>query len=273
MVDLQVDAEQAALAERHQQSQWAEHALTDEEWDTFQRDGVLYLPPVPNDLIDRASAAAQHLVADKASSGDGRTKITGLIGRDVPDGAAFLDLMDCPTTFPKVVGIMGWNIQLLQTNVDFSPPNPTAIPGPLAEKTLGWHQDNNRMGQRRKDWRGPSVEVDEPTIGGDLGTPVHTHPMMSVKIIYFLEDCPPGASNLYLLPGSHTALPPPGEINPIVYDPEAGASQLKLPIGAIELVGKKGEAVLFDRRCFHAASPNLHSYTASGPSRLIAFYA
>jgi ectoine hydroxylase-related dioxygenase (phytanoyl-CoA dioxygenase family) len=37
-------------------------------------------------------------------------------------------------------------------------------------------------------------------------------------------------------------------------------------------VGKKGDAVLFDRRCFHAASPNLHA-DPSGPSRLIAFYA
>lgn len=259
--------------EQQQQSQWAAHALTQVEWDAFDRDGFLLLPPVPSALIDRASAAAKQLVDQQARSGDGRTKITGLIGRDVPDGAAFLDLMDCPTTFPKVVGIMGWNIQLLQTNVDFSPPNPANIPGPRAGKTLGFHQDNNRMGQRRKDWRGPSVQVDEPTVGGDLGTAVHTHPMMSVKIIYFLEDCPPGTSNLYLLPGSHNALPPPGEIYPIVYDKSAEVSQLKLPIGAIELVGKKGEAVLFDRRCFHAASPNLHADTDSGPSRLIAFYA
>ena len=85
-------------------------------------------------------------------------------------------------------------------------------------RTLGWHQDNNRMGQRRTDWRGPDVDVDEPTLGGDLGTPVHLHPMMSVKIIYFLEDCPSGTSNLWLLPGSHTALTPPDEIYPIVYD-------------------------------------------------------
>ena len=48
-----------------------------------------------------AHRAAHQLVAEKASSGDGRTKITGLIGREVPDGEAFMDLVDCPTTFPK----------------------------------------------------------------------------------------------------------------------------------------------------------------------------
>eukprot|EP01046_Picozoa_sp_COSAG06_P003913 COSAG06_NODE_157_length_21766_cov_172.214335_2_plen_167_part_00 len=83
------------------QAEWAANALTDAEWESFQRDGYLRLPPVPPALIGRASAAAHQLVAEKASSGDGRTKITGLIGREVPDGEAFMDLVDCPTTFPK----------------------------------------------------------------------------------------------------------------------------------------------------------------------------
>jgi hypothetical protein len=88
-------------SEQRQQAEWAANALTDAEWESFQRDGYLRLPPVPPALIGRASAAAHQLVAEKASSGDGRTKITGLIGREVPDGEAFMDLVDCPTTFPK----------------------------------------------------------------------------------------------------------------------------------------------------------------------------
>ena len=88
-------------SEQRQQAEWAANALTDAEWESFQRDGYRRLPPVPPALIGRASAAAHQLVAEKASSGDGRTKITGLIGREVPDGEAFMDLVDCPTTFPK----------------------------------------------------------------------------------------------------------------------------------------------------------------------------
>ena len=265
-----VESPEAFGTEAAHQAQWAANALTDHELECFRRDGFIRLPPVPAELINRAADAAHELLAQKEASADGRTKLTGLVGRDVPSGDAFLDLVDCPTSFPKVVGIMGWNIQLFQSNVDLSPPNPGKIPESLHR--LGFHQDNNRMGQRRKDWRGPDVDVDEPTLGGDLGTPVHTHPMMSVKIIYFLEDCPPGTSSLFLLPGSHKAITPEGMEKPTVYDEEPDTSRpLELPIGAIELVGKKGEAVLFDRRCFHAASPNLHAL--GGPSRLIAFYA
>ena len=36
-----------------------------------------------------------------------------LVGRD----DAFLDLLDCPTTFPKVFGLLGWNIQLFHTQL------------------------------------------------------------------------------------------------------------------------------------------------------------
>ena len=54
----------------------------------------------------------------------------------------------------------------------------------------------------------------------------------------------PGTSNLYLLPGSHKALAPPGEIYPIIYDDSTTTTggvkdgALDVPIGAVELVGR-----------------------------------
>ena len=43
-----------------------------------------------------------------------------LVGRD----DVFLDLLDCPTTFPKVFGLLGWNIQLFHTQLIVTPPAP-----------------------------------------------------------------------------------------------------------------------------------------------------
>ena len=68
-----------------------------------------------------------------------RLNLHGLMGRD----PAFLELVDLHSTFPKILGIMGFNIQLFHTQLVVTPPDPG---GPSAErKKLSFHQDNNRM--------------------------------------------------------------------------------------------------------------------------------
>ena len=144
-----------------------------------------------------------------------------LIGRhDV-----YLDLIDLPTTFPKVWGILGWHIQVFHTQLLVTPP----VPPEAVHGAYGWHQDNNRM----------NLDLD---LG--LGLRPGPQPRISMKVGYFLTDLPePGMGNLCVVPGSHLR----------------GRPQLAMgeqPDGAVEVTARAGDAILFDRRLWHSASNN-----------------
>lgn len=77
----------------------------------------------------------------------------------------------------------------------------------------------------------------------DFETPP-PHPRVSVKVGYFLTDLPrPGMGNLCVVPGSHLW----GRPEVALFDQ---------PDGATEITAAAGDAVLFDRRIWHAASTN-----------------
>src|SRR5205814_3343636 len=90
--------------------------------------------------------------------------------------------IDWPRIFPKVWGILGWNIYVYHTHLDVSPRLETPTANPVA-----WHQD--------------SMRVNEEIEG-------HPRPRLSLKIGYYLTDVR-GADwgNTLLLPGSHACLP------------------------------------------------------------------
>ena len=132
---------------------------------------------------------------------------------------AYVELIDLPSTFPKVWGVLGWHIQVFHTQLLVTPPaHPAAGRG-----AYGWHQDNNRMNL-------------------DLGPP--PQPRISMKVGYFLSDLPePGMGNLCVVPGSHLR----------------GRPELALgeqPDTVVEITAHAGDAVLFDRRLWHSASTN-----------------
>ena len=141
------------------------------------------------------------------------------IGKD----ASLLDLIDYPTTFPKVWGLMGWNIYLFHTQMVTTPP--TSKPPPAGKK-LGWHQDQNRS-------------------NGDLdieGLPVN--PMLSLKVAFFLTDTTDvGVANFYIAPGQQA-------------NKQLTYSDNEMPINGMPIRVSAGSAVLFDRRLWHASSPN-----------------
>jgi ectoine hydroxylase-related dioxygenase (phytanoyl-CoA dioxygenase family) len=77
----------------------------------------------------------------------------------------------------------------------------------------------------------------------DFETPP-PHPRVSVKVGYFLTDLPrPGMGNLCVVPGSHLR----GRPEVALFDQPGGATQI---------TAAAGDAVLFDRRIWHAASTN-----------------
>jgi ectoine hydroxylase len=200
------------------------HLLTDDELAAVERDGYLLV----RGALGAPKVAQLLAVAERE---DARYRQQPGVGpyhvlnrHDLIDGdASWLDLVDLPTTFAKVWGVLGWHIQLFHTQLIVTPPAPPqAAPG-----AYGWHQDNNRM----------NLDID--------ATP---QPRMSLKVGYFLTDLPhAGMGNLAVVPGSHRDGRPDWSL-----DDEHNA---------IEIVADAGDAVIFDRRLWHAASTNTSDRT------------
>lgn len=195
--------------------------LTEPERQRFERDGYLLLRGV---LPDDQVSELRRVAADFAAAFHAREGVDPHALLNLHDligrHRSFDPLVDHPRVLPKVWGILGWNIQLFHTQLVVTPPAPTgATPG-----AYGWHQDNNRMNL--------DIEIDPP------------HPRVSVKVGYLLSDAVPGAGNLVVVPGSQ----------------RRGRPRIPLgeqPEGAVEVLGRCGDAVLFDRRLWHSASTNI----------------
>jgi hypothetical protein len=117
------------------------------------------------DLLDTVGAAFATDRRTDEGNGDG----AGV-------GKQFLDLVDVPTTFPKVWGLMGSNIALYHTQISVQPPLPPGTP----KQRLGWHRDSGRL----------NAEIE-----GNAA-------MISLKVGYFLTDAS-ASTGFTCVPGSH----------------------------------------------------------------------
>jgi len=114
---------------------------------------------------------------------------------------------------------------------------PPPAPGQAqVKKRLGWHQDSGRLNRE--------IET----------TP---QPRISLKVAFFLTDTSElGRANLYTIPGSQL-------VNKIDFPSDPAAD----PAGALAARVKAGSAVFFDRRIWHASSPNYADF-----ARKVLFY-
>jgi ectoine hydroxylase-related dioxygenase (phytanoyl-CoA dioxygenase family) len=172
----------------------------------------------------------EELEAGRLAPAGGRTNHPGAMhsfGFVLRD-PAYLELLDLPTTFPLVWGILGWNVYMYHCHIDQHPPLAEPLP-----PAWGWHQDGGRQ----------NIEAEsEPE-----------RPRLSVKVGYFLSDVSrPGRGNFMVVPGSHrrNRIPRP--------EPHEG---LAPPAGAVPLCVEAGAAVVFDRRLWHSRSDNLSAVT------------
>lgn len=208
------------------------HRLTDAERAHFETQGFL----VVEDALDaeRIQALTKETDAIYAKRlADGVDPSSALFYPNfIPDSPLFADLVDYEKIFPKVWGILGWNIYLYHAHLIVTPPTGK----PKDDKTFGWHQDSGRVNQEMES---------------------HPRPRLSLKVAYFLSDTSEeGRGNFWILPGSHLSdtLDLPGD-------------RIGQPEGAIPVRVKPGTAVFFDRRLWHTASPNRSDVT-----RKILFY-
>ena len=209
---------------------WLKHNLTPEERRTFAEQGFMVIEnAIPQALVERATVAIDRITAEeKSKEGMGPSdwiNVFDFIGRD----DVFLELLDYPTTFPKVWGILGWNIQLYHSHSIITPPNAVSGPG---KQGMNWHRDSGRLNNE--------LETDP-------------QPRISLKVAFFLTDTSElGRANLYVIPGSHL-------LNKLPVDGD------KKPKGGLAVRAKAGDAVFFDRRIWHSSSPN----TSEGPRKVL----
>ncbi|MGZ0170465.1 MAG: phytanoyl-CoA dioxygenase family protein [Planctomycetales bacterium] len=197
-----------------------EHFLTDAERSFFDEQGYLVI----EDALDPASVARLIEIVGQVDKrertpelGDKLLSVTNILHED----PTLLDLVDLPTVFPKVWGVLGWNIYSYHSHLDITPPaNPDTTTW-----TVAWHQDSMRVNDE--------IEI-------------HPRPRLSLKIGYYLSDVSEsGRGNTLIVPGSH--------LDDELDCPEDGLSN---PAGAEPLCVKPGSAVLIDRRIWHSRSRN-----------------
>jgi ectoine hydroxylase len=209
------------------------HCLTEAERAEFDARGILVirdaLAPADVERLREGTERIYSRALAKNGERPGRFEKTGILA----DDPAFLELIDHPTTLPKVWGILGWNIFLYFSNLAVS----QRVDRPQPERTFFFHQDSGQVNR-------------------DLET--HPRPRLSLKVIYYLSDLTEeGRGNTWVIPGSH--------LRDELEMPRDGTSQ---PAGAEPVLCEPGSALLLDRRTWHASSPNW----ASNDARVALFY-
>jgi ectoine hydroxylase-related dioxygenase (phytanoyl-CoA dioxygenase family) len=185
-------------------------------------------------MRQRVTDAVDRVYAEESEAGrvkaDGAAHVMGCLARD----PALTDLVDHPTTFPYIWGLLGWNIYSHHSHVDVNPP--VADPG---APFWNWHQDGYRQ----------NSDID-----------MNPRPMLSAKICYVLSDLSePGRGSTRIIPGSHLD-------NTLAGRPERPGPGFAEPEGAIEILANPGDAFIFDRRLWHSRSVN-----PSGVTRKLVF--
>jgi hypothetical protein len=195
------------------------HRLTPDERTFFETHGYL----IVENAIDPALLEKLIAVADRVNARERTPEMANKllsVSNVVHEDEAMVDLLDLPTAFPKVWGILGWNIYLYHSHLDVTPKENAS-----AGWSVAWHQDSMRVND----------EIES-----------NPRPRLSLKIGYYLTDVSePGRGNTLLVPGSHLW----NEIDL----PQDGKSS---PEGCIPLCVPPGSALLLDRRTWHSRSAN-----------------
>ncbi|MEJ7653993.1 MAG: phytanoyl-CoA dioxygenase family protein [Chloroflexia bacterium] len=212
--------------------EYLEHRLTEDQRREFDETGVLMVEDAlsPEQVAD-LTRSVDDVYGDALAGGYDPAK-SYFKGNFIPDDPKFVELVDYPMILPKVWGILGWNIYLYHAHLIVTPPSGK----PRNDDTFGWHQDSGRV----------NVEMES-----------RPRPRLSLKVAYFLSDTgEEGRGNFWVVPGSH--------LQDALDRPTKGGGQ---PKGATPVLARPGTAVFFDRRTWHAASPNWSDVT-----RKVLFY-
>ena len=204
--------------------------LTPAERDEFfKHKGYLVVPEALSpEVVQRVRAAVERLSADGPKPGQITINIADILGKD----DAFLDLIDCPRVFPKIWGILGWNIWVQHSHLVVNPPmKPTAQASKPSEPFVyGWHRD-----------------------GGAINRDVSLNMPLLVKVGFYLSDVSLDGRPTLMVENADPNAPIP-------------ASTTR-PANVRPLAVKAGTAVLFSNRSIHS----LKNPNTSGETRCAVF--
>lgn len=140
----------------------------------------------------------------------------------------FTDLATDQRMLPVLGTVLSPNIHLYHSHLDVHPPE-----APTSE-AWRWHED-----------------------GGRMTADMEVRARLSIKVGYWLSDVDArGYGNLELIPGSH------------LWDQPLPRTIGTPPPGAIPILARAGDAILFDRRIWHTRGTNISSRT-----RRVVFFA
>ena len=209
---------------------WLEYCATEEQLKAFNDTGYLIVEDaISPEMVDALEEVADRLdTEERAKTGLAPHKLLSKF-RTVIEDDILLELLDNKKVFPLLWDILGWNIQLYISHLIMYPPEPPDTP--RVTKAAHWHQDGGR----------PVPEMERP------------HPRLSLKVSYWLTDVTHRDNGaMRIVPCSHKLdIRPPNRADNPDGDPE----------GAIDLLVKRGTAVLFDRRMWHSRGWNFSDVT------------
>ena len=207
---------------------WLEYCATDEQLKAFNDEGYLIVEnALAPEMVNALEEVADRIDAEERAAQALAPHALLSKFRTVIEDDIFLELLDNKKVFPLLWDILGWNIQLYISHLIMYPPEPADTP--RIRKAVNWHQDGGR----------PIPEMERP------------HPRLSLKVSYWLSDVTHRDNGaMRIIPGSHKldTRPPQGEAEGD-------------PGGAIDLLVKRGTAVLFDRRMWHSRGRNYSDAT------------
>ena len=203
--------------------------LTSDEKAAFNQDGFL----IVEDALDETMIARLTEVVDRVESRQRNDENRGRllsVTNVIQEDDAMVELVSWATTFPKVWGILGWNIHLYHSHLDCTPTE-----NAMAQNwSVAWHQDSMRVNDE--------IESDP-------------RPRLSLKIGFYLTDLTrPNGGNTLVVPGSHLQ-------NRLECQQDGQSS----PEGAEPVCVPAGSAMILDRRTWHSRSAN----TSSNPRKVI----
>jgi ectoine hydroxylase len=202
-----------------------DHRLTPAEREFINSKGYLIVEDALDASVSQRLLAAVDRVDARERTTETRGKLMS-VPNIVHEDPALVDLIDWPTTFPKVWGILGWNIYLYHSHIDVTPPADAAA----LKWRVAWHQDSMRVND----------EIESSP-----------RPRLSLKIGFYLTDTSqPDRGNTLVVPGSHI-------LNEIDCPPDGATN----PEGSEPVCLKSGSALIIDRRIWHSRSPNLWDQT------------
>ncbi len=205
------------------------HLISDAQRREFETQGFLKVDnALPEELVSELAGLVDETYAHHAKSGfDPYTGRAFNAHRPFfypnffKDDQRFVNLLDWHKTFPLVWGILGWNIYSYHSHFIVTPPR---LADDERTSGFGFHRDSGRV----------NVEMESSPM-----------PRLSLKVSYWLSDCSkPDRGNMFVVPGSHLC-------NHLDLPEDRSA-----PPGAVAICCQPGDAVLFDRRLWHSASPN-----------------